>query len=185
MVMPKVEEISRVAFRHVRGEERREDLREEMVGVAWMLFVQLAEQGKDGTQFPLSLAIFAAKRVKAGRGVCGQEKSKDVLSPLAKRQRGFTVSSLPNGSGDIGNIFDAALTDNTQSPVPEQVSFRIDFPAWMKTKTDRNRRIMVAMMEGEETSNLATKYKLSPARISQLRQEFHDDWQRFTGVKES
>jgi hypothetical protein len=36
------------------------------------------------------------------------------------------------------------------------------------------------MAANELTLALARKYRLSPARISQLRREFHDDWQRFT-----
>ena len=39
----------------------------------------------------------------------------------------------------MGNVFDDALAMNTVSPVPDQVSFRLDFPAWLATHAERNR----------------------------------------------
>jgi hypothetical protein len=34
-------------------------------------------------------------------------------------------------------------------------------------------------MLGERTLDVAGKYGLSPGRVSQLRREFHDDWEFF------
>ena len=34
-------------------------------------------------------------------------------------------------------------------------------------------------MLGERTSEVASKHGLSPGRVSQLRREFHDDWEFF------
>jgi len=36
------------------------------------------------------------------------------------------------------------------------------------------------MLVGERTLDLARKHGLSPARVSQLRREFHRDWNQFT-----
>jgi hypothetical protein len=36
-------------------------------------------------------------------------------------------------------------------------------------------------MVGERTLDVADKHGISPARISQLRREFKDDWTRFCG----
>jgi hypothetical protein len=77
-----------------------------------------------------------------------------------------------------------ALIENTVSPVPDQVAFRCDFPGWTKTRTCRDRRMIHEMARGERTKDLAHRFKLSPARVSQLRQQFHDDWQRFIGDDE-
>ena len=60
-----------------------------------------------------------------------------------------------------------------------QVSFRLDFPAWLLTRTDRDRRVVEDLMLGERTLDVARKFGLSPARISQLRREFKQDWQLF------
>ena len=41
------------------------------------------------------LAQFAARAVRCGRRLCGQEKANDVFSSVAQRRRGFTVEVLP------------------------------------------------------------------------------------------
>ena len=38
-------------------------------------------------------------------------------------------------------------------------------------------------MTGERTLDVSRKHGLTPARISQLRRDFHDDWERFGGSK--
>jgi hypothetical protein len=49
----------------------------------------------------------------------------------------------------------------------------------MRTRTLRDRSIIEDMACDESTSALARKYGVSAGRISQLRREFHRDWQRF------
>ena len=65
--------------------------------------------------------------------------------------------------------------------MPDQVQFRLDFPAWLRTRTQRDRRIINDMVMGQRTLDLSKKYGISPGRVSQVRREFHDDWQRFCG----
>jgi hypothetical protein len=65
--------------------------------------------------------------------------------------------------------------------VPEQVQFRIDFPAWLGTLRERKRRIALDMALGHKTRDLADLHGLTQGRISQLRREYLLDWRRFTG----
>jgi hypothetical protein len=182
-ILPRIQLHGRVYFRHKKPEKRDEAIAE-MVALAWKSFVNLARRGKDATQFPMALARYAAQGVHNGRRLCGQEKIRDVLSPRAQQQHNFTVVSLPEGSSLNGNVFDEALIDNTQTPVPEQVSFRIDFPAWRLTRSDRDRRVIDDLMVGERTLDVANKHGLTAARISQLRRDFYLDWQRYCGVED-
>ena len=78
------------------------------------------------------------------------------------------------------DAFEERLQDNTVTPVPDQAAFRIDWPAWMKTRTERDRQIIDDLMAGERTLDVSRKYGLSPARVSQLRGEYQEDWDRFT-----
>jgi hypothetical protein len=73
------------------------------------------------------------------------------------------------------------LHDHTQSPVPEQVSFRLDFPAWLGRQTERDRRIAEALLVGEPTLAVTRRFGLSAGRLSQKRRAWHHDWQRFQG----
>src|SRR5262249_11503739 len=82
------------------------------------------------------------------------------------------------------DAFEERLRDNTVTPVPDQVCFRIDFPAWLGTLTPRERRIIREMSNNERTLDLSKRFEVSPARISQRRREFHDDWKRFCGERD-
>jgi hypothetical protein len=180
-ILPRIELHGRCFFRHKKADKRDEAIAE-MVALAWKSFVNCARNGKDATTFPMALARYAAQAVHNGRRLCGQEKIKDVLSPRAQQQHNFVVVSLPEGSSLNGNVFDEALIDNTQTPVPEQVSFRLDFPAWRLTRCDRDRRVIDDLMVGERTMDVAERHGLTAARISQLRRDFQEDWSRFSGL---
>jgi hypothetical protein len=80
-----------------------------------------------------------------------------------------------------GNVFDEALIDNTQTSPAEQAVFRLDFPAWLASLGERNRRIVEDMALGHRTQDLAARHGTSAGRISQLRRELLHDWQRFQG----
>jgi hypothetical protein len=180
-ILPRIERHGRVYFRHVKCPAHKEDVIGEMVALSWRWFLRLAQRGKDATQFPSTLATFAALAVHSGRCVAGSHQAKDALSPVAQRRHGFAVGRLPDISTLNGNPLFEALHDNTQSPVLDQVAFRFDFPAWLTSLGARNRNIAQDMAQGLCTGELAAAYGLSPARVSQLRREFHADWQTFCG----
>ena len=178
-ILPRIERHGRVYFRHVKCPDRKADAIGEMVALSWRWFVRLAEQGKDATRFPSVLATFAARAVHSGRRLAGACRAKDALSPVAQRRHGFAVARLPDFSTLNGNPLFDALHDNTRSPVPEQVAFRFDFPAWLASLGARDRGIAQDMAQGHRTGELADAYGLSPARVSQLRRQFHCHWQTF------
>jgi DNA-directed RNA polymerase specialized sigma24 family protein len=178
-LLPRIELHARIYFGHVKCPQRKEDCVQEAVAIAWKWFVRLAERGKDATAFVSALATLAARAVRSGRRVCGQERAKDVLSPLAQRRHGFVVEKLPDYSTLSGTPAEEALRDNTRSEVPAQVAFRLDFPAWRTTLTDRDRRMADDLMVGERTQDVARRFGISPARVSQKRREFQDAWAAF------
>jgi hypothetical protein len=179
-VLPKVLTHGRVYFRHLRA-ERREECVAEMVALSWKWHRRLAERGKDATRFPTAIASFAGRAVGGGRRLAGMDRSKDVLSPLAQRRTGFAVGKLPECSTLDGNPLDEALHDITKSPPDEMAAFRLDLPRWLATLGTRDRRIAQDMALGFRTQELAAAYRLSAARISQLRRQFHHSWRLFQG----
>src|SRR5262249_9584525 len=102
-------------------------------------------------------------------------------SPVAQRRHGFAVRSLPGHSTLHGNAWDEALIENTRSEVPDQVAFRIDFPAWRRTLAERDRRLLGPLVTGERTGRAAKRFGISSGRVSQKRQEFRQGWARFVG----
>jgi hypothetical protein len=178
-VLPKVLSHGRVYFRHIRCRHQKEELLAEMTGLCWRWHLRLAERGKDAARFPTALATFAARAVRSGRRLAGMDRAKDVLSPQAQQRKGFAVAKLPDCSTLDGSPLHEALHDNTQSPVVEQVCFRLDFPPWRASRTERDRRILDELMLGERTLDVAARHGITAARVSQLRREFHDDWEFF------
>jgi hypothetical protein len=188
-ITPRIELHARLYFRYLRCAHSKDDAIAETVALCWKCFLRLIEKGKDPLTFPVVLANFAAKHVKCGRRLCGQEKGKDVMSGLAQQRHGFAVETLPCSTRTASkegpgfhqgqDVYEEWLRDNMQTPVAEQVAFRIDFPAWLGTLNERERCLVREMANNERTLDLSKRFKLSPARISQLRQELHTDWTRF------
>ena len=192
-VLPRIEDQARFYFRGVRCAMRRADCIAETVAVAWKWFCRLAQRGKDATQFAAALAHLAARAVRAGRRVSAGERANDVMSPLAQRRHGFVVQPLfptrrsyEELNGDalgqrLHDVMEERLTDNTTTAPAEQAAFRLDFRAWCKKMTPRERRIIHAMATNERTKDLSQRFNVSAGRISQMRSQFRDDWRRFVG----
>ena len=193
-LLPKIETHGKIFFRHIKCRQSREEAIAEMVALAWQWFKRLYQRGKDPGEFVYNFTRCLVRAVSAGRRVTGMLKTKDVMSPRCQQMRGFKVESLPmssrtshenlyaevHGQRDH-DAFEERLQDNRMTPVPEQAAFRIDFPVWLKSWSERDKRIIADMMKNERTFDLSKKYGCSPGRISQKREQYHRDWDRFNG----
>jgi hypothetical protein len=191
VLLPRIQQQARIYFRDIKCPDRKADKVAETVALAWKWHCRLSEQGRDVFKFSAVFASLAARAVRSGRRVCGQEKAKDVLSATAQRRNGFKVESLPSsmhmpvdakprGQQRL-DAMEERLHDNAVTPIVDQVVFRLDFPAWLKTLSGRDRRLIRSMIKDERTKDLAQRFKMSAARVSQLRREFQAGWQRFVG----
>src|SRR5262249_19344197 len=143
LAVPRIELHGRVVFRGLKCCETREDCIAEMVALCWKWWLRLYRDGKDPTQFVSALSTYSARQGRDGKKMCGQ-RSKDVMSERAQQCHRFSVGTL-----------EEALTDNIQTPVPEQVWFRLDFPQWLGTLSERNREPALEMALGHHTEALA------------------------------
>jgi hypothetical protein len=176
-ILPRIESHGRIFFRHIPCPVQKQEAVAEMTALAWKWFIRLAARGKDAVQFPAALASLAARAVKSGRRLDGLEPAADALSSRAQLRHSFKVCQL----SDNRRLFEEALCENTVSPVPEQVSFRVDFPAWHGTRCERDQQVIDDLMIGERAQEVGRRHGLTPGRVSQLRQEYYDDWQSFCG----
>ena len=83
-LLPKLHTHAAIYFRGIPCPDRKADTINEMIALAWSWFLKLQEKGKDITQFTMVFVYLVAKAVHSGRRICGQEKSRDVLSRLAQ-----------------------------------------------------------------------------------------------------
>ena len=176
-MLPAFRRRARSAFCHL-DEEAKEEAVTETVANALVAYVRMFEQGKLDTTHPGALARFAVAQVCDGRKVGNRLNGKDVLSRPAQKQHGFTVVPLQRFHERCGTWVEATIEDHN-TPVPDQAAFRCDFPAWLATHSRRNRRIAQALALGHTTLEVARRFKLTAARVSQLRREFHDSWLNF------
>lgn len=176
-ILPRILLHARITFRYLVCPHQREDAAAEMVALCWLWSIRLNQRGKDARQFPAVLASYAARSVKSGRRLCGQESAHDVLSSTAQQRRRFHVASLVD-DGLNGTVLENALVDNRQTPPPEQAAFRIDFPDWLRSHQQRDRRVIEDLMAGEPARDIAQKHGLTSARVSQLRRRFKKSWER-------
>ena len=180
-ILPRIETHARICFRHLGCPQGRDDAVAETVALAWQSYLRLVERGKDPAAFVSRFADYAARAVRRGRRVCGQEAGQEVLSPRAQARHDFAVLRLLQRTTLNGSPLEEALLDNAVTPPPEAAAFRIDFPAWLATWPERDRRLIEALGLGERTLALADQFGLTPGRISQKRREYHGDWERFCG----
>lgn len=83
-----------------------------------------------------------------------------------------------NGENLIHRL-QAALVAVDKAKVSQQVAFRIDFPEWLGSMSDRDRKIAADLAAGHSNQEVAKRFDVCMARISQKRKEFAKSWERF------
>ena len=116
------------------------------------------------------MARYAIAQYRDDRCVGTPQRSRDLFASRAKKRGGCTIRSLgiPDGPSDE---WAECLIDNRRTPVPDQVSFRLDFPRWLATQTTPNRRIVKRLSLRFSTAEVARKFRMSTSRVSQLRRQ--------------
>ena len=178
-LVPAIERYARLAFRHVQPEEREEAICE-VVAYAYCAFRRLSELGKLDVAYASPLARFGVARFRAGRRIGSRQNAGDVFSGAAQRRVGFSLVSL-HSTCSGSEIWEEALADDTLTPIPDQVAFRLDFPAWLQGLSRRDRKLAKFLALGNTPSEAARQFAVSRARVSQLRKELQASWQAFQG----
>ena len=160
--------------------EQREDTLQETVASAYVAFARLCERNRSRFGVPRSLARYAVAHWFAGRRVGSSLNGNDVLCVYAQRRNHVRVDQL-DPDEESGDAWRASLIAARQTPIPDQVWFRIDFPVWLAQLSSRNRQIASTLAQGDTTREVSQRFRLSPGRVSQLRREFCDSWRQFHG----
>jgi RNA polymerase sigma factor (sigma-70 family) len=181
-LLPGILKFAARAFRELRPEAKAEAV-QEAVANAYVAYARLVEQGRESLAFATVLARFAVAQVRAGRKVGGQLNAQDVSSKYCQRRKRIRLARLDRFDPQEG-CWQEAVVEDHRTPVADQVSFRIDFPAWLDTLPPRDRKIAQCLAEGRSTTEVARRFRLSLARVSQLRREFRRSWLLFQGEEE-
>ena len=179
-MLPAIEFKARIAFRHLKPEAREEAVAECLAN-ALVAYARLYALGKVDLAYPTVLARYAAAQVKDGRKVGGHLNIRDVSSGYCQRQKNITVERLDHFDEEENVWQEAVVEDTRTATVPEIVSFRVDFAAWLKRLSHRDRRIAETLALGNRPGDVAKQFKVSAGRISQLRSELAESWGKFVG----
>lgn len=174
LLMPAVKRYAQHAFRRLRHCEQEEAVQEVLVQV-FMACVQLAAQGQQSKAYPSAMARFAIARYRDGRRAGQPTRSRDLLSEARWRRQGRCL----NRPVQQREAWQSAVADDSRTPILDQVCFRMDFPAWLSSLTERQRAIAHTLSLGNTAAETAQQHGITPARVSQLRQELRESWQQF------
>jgi hypothetical protein len=141
-------------------------------------YCRLEELGKASIAYSTPLAQYAIKQYRDGRRVGARLCVRDVLSPYAQQRKRFHVARLDRQAD--GEWVEVLIPDDSR-PIPDQAAFNIDFPVWLVLIGKKKRRIAEALSIGSRTKDVSRRFRVSPGRISQLRNELRRSWDEFQG----
>lgn len=174
-ILPQIQNCARFAFRRM-PREIREDAIQDVTVQCYFAFCRLTRQGREEQAYPTVLARFAIRRYRAGRRAAGVVSARDASPQLIQCQ------AVSGGRREIPRRrirWREMITEDRRTPIPEQVSFRLDFPAWLQRLSPDNRRCAILLARGYRGTEVARKLRVTTARISQVRRELHGNWLRF------
>jgi hypothetical protein len=181
-ILPAIETHAAIRFRRLPA-SRREDAVQETIATACLNYELLVARGQLDVAHAGTLADFAVRHVRAGRRIGGkQDGAKDVMSLVCQRRHGVKIVDCHGKPSDvgIGGWLQIAVEDR-KMPIPDLAAFRIDFAAWLRTLSRRDRNIIGAMIRGERTFAVAERFGVTAGRVSQLRRRYEREWHLFQG----
>ena len=94
--------------------------------------------------------------------------------------KGVVVGRLDRFDTEEG-VWKEILVEDRHAGPAEIAASRMDFTGWLKTLSRRDRKLALKLAMGETTSRVAKLFRVSAGRISQLRRELMESWNRFVG----
>jgi hypothetical protein len=178
-LLPAITKQASVAFRDSPPCEREEQVAETIAN-CYLAYTRLLERGLGHVIYPTPLATYAIKQVHAGRRVGTKLNVKDVSSEYCRQRKRIRIERLDHYDRDEGGWQEILVEDRRATPA-DVAATRLDFAAWLQTLRRKERRVAELLSTGESTKVAARRFRISPARISQLRRELRDCWLTFQG----
>jgi len=142
----------------------------------YFAFCRLVRQGREQLVFPTVLARFAIRRYRSGRQASGGTSQRSLGWPLNGKRKGCVPASriVLKGSN-----WQETLVEDRKTPIPDQVSFRVDFPEWLSRLSPSQRKVAEMFAAGDRLADVAQALEVSPSWISQMRKKLRIDWEEY------
>lgn len=154
--------IRKYAKRVFRGTPNREELVDDAVSLGWEAWSAARKIIK-----PKRFAYYACLRVKCERQFRQSERSIETksLRGVVKPLRGNLTAPITTRPGDN----------------PATIArLRVDFAAWLLALSESKTAYLECFLLGETTTEIAAKFDVTLARVSQIRRELLEHWRVFT-----
>jgi hypothetical protein len=181
-MLPAIRNQAEYAFRRMRPEAKEEAIAE-VVCAACSTYARLVSQGKTDRANASALAQFAVKQYRAGRRLGCPLNIKDVSSRYCQLRKNVVIEQLDRQSRKTGEWEEILLEDRHAGPA-DTAAARIDVREWFRRMRPGDRRIARALALGNGTVEVAERFGISPARVSQKRSEFRQTWEEFQGQRD-
>lgn len=178
-MLPKIANHASYSFRRLKGDSR-EEMIQEVVTNACSAYARLVEQGRAEAATWSSLARFAVRQARDGRKVGSSLNIRDVCARHCQIRKGVNVQNLSRWDDQEQEWREMVVEDHHATPA-DVAAFRIDFREFLRSLSRRKRKLALQLAKGHATSWIARKFKISAGRVSQLRRELYEAWQRFQG----
>lgn len=167
-LLPELEAMALAHFRGL-GPEARQEAIQNTTCLAWKYWLHLAEKGQAEDEGLLrNVWWYAVKQTRSKR---------DITRGDGKRGKGRQdVYDLAGAA--VGHI-DFSLYVGQMTPVPDQVAFRLDLPAFLATLNERQRAMASDLASGMTTTEVAKRHGVTPGAVSQFRVRFKVLLERF------
>ncbi len=169
-----------LAIRH-HAYHQREETAADALGCAWAAWWSMTERGVDPLTVDLGgIARNAVKQaLRGGRFAVGRRGAnrEDIMDCV---QRTPVVGRMGGTTSAEGNAIDwdhCSLERFVGSH--NDHAAQLDFATWLDSLTSRDRRVAELLAEGGRTKDVALACGMCPGRVSQLRGELEESWERF------
>jgi hypothetical protein len=176
-LLPAIHNQVHFAFRKLPLAERHEAVHEGVCN-ALVAYQRLVQRGRQSLAYATPLARYAVRQVRDGRRVGTRQNINDVMSTHCQRPKGINIRPLLELDKRTGRWRDLLVEDRRTSPA-DIVALKLDFQQFLNSLAPRKRAITESLASGEPTRNVARLFRVSAARVSQIRRELESLWNRF------
>jgi hypothetical protein len=151
-----------------------EDVMQELTGFALVNYISLVRRGKEVFYSPI--LKYAILRYKEGRRFAGSSTI-DVTSERTQTMGRSEVCCFSQIIDEGKDTMD--FMEDRRTNVAGSAQFKLDFEEWLRRQTPRDRKIILDLMVGETTGDVAKKYGVSAGLISQYRKRYGNNWNAY------
>lgn len=178
--LPVICNLARRRFAALPATHRDEAVAEAVAG-GFIAYLSLKQRGRLDQVTTAGFVRNAVRAVAGGRRTGNAQAGCDVLSDLGRRRHGCGVLSLDGDTdtdgGEAGHAWLHEAVADRHTAIPDQVAIRVDGGRWLASLPARSQQMIRDLAAGEKAATVARRFGISPARLSQLRREWSQQWQ--------